>query len=374
MKKIILLIAGFSPFVASAQWTTSGTNIYNSNTGVVGIGTGTTFSGWKFEVVGNGTIIRNPTSTSFSTLRLYNNQNSNVRSLDFYYTGSSYSTAMLSGGAIGETASITTSGAYPLMLGTAGAMRMFIGSTGDVGIGTSTPGNRLDIAGTTTNRIGATVSADVKTGFRATKTGTNASDWEIYVPAGSTSFRFYNATLAADLLTMTTGGNVGIGTTAPNASYKLDVNGGINATSLFLNAQPVVSSQWTTSGSNVYFNTAGNVGIGTANPNQKLTVNGIIYGKEIKVDLSVPGPDYVFEKNYHLTSLKEVKAYIDEHKHLPEVPSAAEMEKNGIGLSEMNMILLKKVEELTLHLIELENRLKKVEIEGGQIKKGLNQD
>jgi hypothetical protein len=96
----------------------------------------------------------------------------------------------------------------------------------------------------------------------------------------------------------------------------------------------------------------GNVGIGTSSPNQKLTVNGTIYGKEVKVDLNVPGPDYVFEKDYPLMSLEETKAYIDANKHLPEVPSAKEMEKNGVQLGEMNLLLLKKLEELTLHLIE----------------------
>jgi hypothetical protein len=97
----------------------------------------------------------------------------------------------------------------------------------------------------------------------------------------------------------------------------------------------------------------GNVGIGTANPNKALTVNGTIYGKEVQVDLSVPGPDYVFEKDYHLPSLEEIENYIDQNKHLPEVPSAKEMEANGISVGEMNMILLKKVEELTLYLIEM---------------------
>jgi hypothetical protein len=107
----------------------------------------------------------------------------------------------------------------------------------------------------------------------------------------------------------------------------------------------------------------GNVGIGTTSPNQKLTVNGTIYGKEVKVDLSVPGPDYVFEKDYKLPSLDEIKSYIDQHKHLPEVPSAKEMEQNGINLSEMNMILLRKIEELTLHVIEQNKQISKLKEE-----------
>jgi hypothetical protein len=101
----------------------------------------------------------------------------------------------------------------------------------------------------------------------------------------------------------------------------------------------------------------GNVGIGSTNPNEKLTVNGTIYGKEVKVDLNVPGPDYVFEKDYDLQPLSEVESFINQHKHLPEIPSAEEMKANGIYLQEMNMLLLKKVEELTLHLIKQEKEI-----------------
>jgi hypothetical protein len=111
--------------------------------------------------------------------------------------------------------------------------------------------------------------------------------------------------------------------------------------------------------SRLFIKADGNVGIGTTNPNQKLTVNGTIYGKEVKVDLNVPGPDYVFEENYDLPSLTETEAYIKAHKHLPEVPSAKEMEANGINLSEMNMLLLRKIEELTLHLIEQKKLVEK---------------
>ena len=74
--------------------------------------------------------------------------------------------------------------------------------------------------------------------------------------------------------------------------------------------------------------------------------------------------DYVFEKNYKLTPLEDIKTYIDQNKHLPEVPSAKEMEKNGVQLGEMNMLLLKKIEELTLYVIE---QNKKMEIQQSRI-------
>jgi hypothetical protein len=73
-------------------------------------------------------------------------------------------------------------------------------------------------------------------------------------------------------------------------------------------------------------------------------------------------PDYVFEPDYKLAPLSEVEAFTKANKHLPEVPSAADIEKNGLDLAKMNLLLLKKVEELTLHTIELEKRLKAVEV------------
>ena len=92
-------------------------------------------------------------------------------------------------------------------------------------------------------------------------------------------------------------------------------------------------------------------------------MNGTIHSKEVRVDLNVPGPDYVFEEDYDLPTLKSLQSYIQENKHLPEVPSAKEMERDGIDLGVMNMLLLKKVEELTLHLIEQNeevNRMKEL--------------
>jgi hypothetical protein len=107
----------------------------------------------------------------------------------------------------------------------------------------------------------------------------------------------------------------------------------------------------------------GNVGIGTTAPDAKLAVKGTVHANEVKVDLNgAVAPDYVFNSDYNLLSLEEIKTYIDQHKHLPEVPSAKEMEANGVQLGEMNMLLLKKIEELTLHIIELEKRVKTIEI------------
>lgn len=119
-------------------------------------------------------------------------------------------------------------------------------------------------------------------------------------------------------------------------------------------------------------NQDGNVGIGTTSPDQKLTVKGVIHTEEVNVDLNVPAPDYVFERDYELRDLGTLKAYININKHLPEVPSAKELAEQGLNLKEMNLILLKKVEELTLYVIaqkeeieavKEENRKQRIEIE-----------
>lgn len=102
----------------------------------------------------------------------------------------------------------------------------------------------------------------------------------------------------------------------------------------------------------------GNVGIGTISPDEKLTVKGKIHVQEVRVDMLGPlVPDYVFGNDYKLKTLQEVDEYIKQNNHLPEIPSAQEIEKNGLMLAEMNINLLKKVEELTLYLIEQNKKL-----------------
>jgi len=97
----------------------------------------------------------------------------------------------------------------------------------------------------------------------------------------------------------------------------------------------------------------GNIGIGTRSIDAKLTVNGDIHAREVRIDMDGSiAPDYVFRKDYRLTTLADLEAFIVKHKHLPEVPSAEEMKVQGLHLKEMNLILLKKLEEMTLHLID----------------------
>lgn len=108
---------------------------------------------------------------------------------------------------------------------------------------------------------------------------------------------------------------------------------------------------------------SGNVGIKTPTPRDyELAVNGKIRAKEIKVE-STNWPDYVFKPDYEKMSLQEIEAYIKNNGHLPGVPAAAEVEKEGVALGEMNKILLRKIEELTLHLIQKDKELQQLKIE-----------
>jgi hypothetical protein len=88
----------------------------------------------------------------------------------------------------------------------------------------------------------------------------------------------------------------------------------------------------------------------------RMYVQGGIRTERIRVDVAnLNGwADYVFEEGYQLMPTEELEAFIKEHKHLPGVPSAQEVVENGIDLADMNRILLEKIEELTLRVIELE--------------------
>lgn len=105
---------------------------------------------------------------------------------------------------------------------------------------------------------------------------------------------------------------------------------------------------------------SGNVGIGIDVPQEKLSVNGNIRAKEIKVE-AANWPDYVFAKEYNLMPLADVEKFILIKGHLPEIPQASVIEEEGISLGEMNKLLMKKIEELTLHLIEKDKRVTDLE-------------
>ncbi|TKG91620.1 hypothetical protein EYV94_21585 [Puteibacter caeruleilacunae] len=105
----------------------------------------------------------------------------------------------------------------------------------------------------------------------------------------------------------------------------------------------------------------GNVTIGTKGNNSQLKVYGTISTAEIKVSAN-GGADFVFEDDYELRSLEEVEQFVKENKHLPGISSAKKMEEEGVGLAEMNKLLLQKVEELTLYVIEQQKLIKELQV------------
>jgi hypothetical protein len=181
------------------------------------------------------------------------------------------------------------------------------------------------------------------------------------------------------------GGNVGIGTTNP--AHLLDVNGVINAFS-YMSSGLGFYMEVTKDGINnsagsgylsfrsnnvdnqMIIDPNGNVGIATINTHGfKFAVNGSAIATSVTVQAYTSWPDYVFKTNYTLPTLTEVKTYIDQNHHLPEIPTAEQIEEDGLNLGEMNKLLVKKVEELTLYLIELNKQVKQQQKEIEQLKK-----
>lgn len=109
-----------------------------------------------------------------------------------------------------------------------------------------------------------------------------------------------------------------------------------------------------------YSFTLGNVGIGITSPSYKLDVAGTIRAQELIVETT--GADFVFAEDYNLRPLSEVKAFITENKHLPEIKSAQEMQENGVSVSELQTQLLQKIEELTLYILQQEEKIKQQEL------------
>jgi Head domain of trimeric autotransporter adhesin len=157
-------------------------------------------------------------------------------------------------------------------------------------------------------------------------------------------------TARSDAFTILKNGNTGIGFSSP--TEKLDVNGNIYTNGKILIGQ---------------LNTA-------AVTPYALAVNGSAIFTKATVKLNANWPDFVFEKNYKLPTLAEVEAYVAKYKHLKDVPSADEVKEKGIDLGDNQTILLKKVEELTLYMIELNKKVEALAKENEELKKKVNGD
>ncbi|MBT2563810.1 hypothetical protein J7E50_21375 [Pedobacter sp. ISL-68] len=222
--------------------------------------------------------------------------------------------------------------------------RMTIWPNGNVGIGTSSPSSKLHLNydGTALNAPpptfgGSGIVVQATTGGRFLDKGAQI---EFVIPANSDGSNAYGQgriiTVAGNVDNSNATGKMILGTRRMFDKY----GNGLN---------------WFY-GDDIVIDGTGNVGVNISNPSEKLTVNGKIKAREIRVD-ATGMPDYVFAPNYELLPLPALEKYIHQYRHLPEVPSAAEAEKNGIALGEMNKLLLKKIEELTLHMIEHDRKM-----------------
>ncbi|WP_205943527.1 hypothetical protein [Pedobacter polaris] len=291
-------------------------------------------------------------------------------------------------------------------------------ASGNVGIGTTNPGQKLDVLGNISASAGSNEGPSLILDNSWKVAPDVAFRWALYNMTGhygnSLQFWSYNqaGTVYGARLTLSDNGNVGVGT---NPTEKLTVDGNVKLTNRGLGYQILNASLSETNGgastilgNNVMAGSTsntikrisnpadagsfvslnynhgitfhagvteglnvdvpvegsekmritqvGNVGIGTTTPNEKLSVNGKIRAHEIKVE-TANWPDYVFEDDYKIASLTELEKYIKQNKHLPEMPSAKEVEANGVELGEMVKLQQKKIEELTLHLINKDKEL-----------------
>ncbi|KRD57948.1 hypothetical protein ASE40_16510 [Flavobacterium sp. Root935] len=265
--------------------------------------------------------------------------------------------------------------------------------SGNFGIGSYYPAYKLDVMGS----IGVgneSVNANTTKIFLRNPAG---KTWAISSGANmitESSFSIYNWTddTSHPFFHISNNGNIGIGTFAPEA--KLHVAGDLQnnghillghiGETNYLTSREVNQQLGVRGSNSIVFGTytdgwkdrmmisnVGNIGIGVNNPTNKLDVNGTIHSKEVKVDM-IGWPDYVFKKEYKLPTLEEVEKHINEKGHLENIPSEAEVLKNGINLGEMNIKLLQKIEELTLYMIEMKKENESIKRENSEIKKDIS--
>jgi len=250
-------------------------------------------------------------------------------------------------------------------------------TTGNVGIGTSSPTKNLDVIGTVkANEINFPATLYNFDSAPRTQLGAMSiklfDDYVTYRPGGvSPGSNNYGTLLAMYGRLSHWQSDIYLGANDKWMYFRISQwTGGAseNGTGQFNNWRVVLDShsdikstgKLLVSGTGNHIISNGNVGIGTESPKEKLSVNGNIRAHQIKVETS-NWPDYVFKDDYQLKSLRETEKFIQINGHLPEVPKAEIIEKEGYSLNEMDRILLKKIEELTLHLIEKDKRIQALE-------------
>lgn len=280
-------------------WNVNGTSIFNNNTGGVGINTGTPESGTRLHVFG-------PALVAGGALRLRAVSGDGARILFENSSGT-------------PSHQISTIGSsFYLQKIPASTFDFVMASNGFVSMGRSVAAARLHID------RGGSAQTDV-----LRLEGANV---QMTLAENDTIKGFFNLT----------GNDVKFGTVASNDNGRLimRVNGG----------------------DRFYLHPDGRISIGTSVPasGYLLNVKGKMIGEEVRVQLQANWPDYVFQKDYSLRTIPELAQFIQEKKHLPGIPSAAEM-NGGQDLGEIQRRLLEKIEELTLYIIQLEKRLADLE-------------
>ena len=242
---------------------------------------------------------------------------------------------------------------------------LYVGSNGNLGLGTATPAQALHVirASTPTIRLEQPVSPgpartwDVgahNTQFFV-RDVTNSSALPLQIQAGAPTSSIY----------VTANGRVGFGTANPLGQFHVAAGevrfppGNGTAGWTVFNYQYDGNNY--IRGTTIIADTGGSVGIGTTTPSSKLHVNGgdirVSGGSFIDDGVTLNAPDYVFESSYKLMPLEKLKEFVAQERHLPNVPNAREVKEQGLNLSQFQMRLLEKVEELTLYTLTQNEQL-----------------
>ncbi len=276
---------------------------------------------------------------------------------------------LTNGNIIGDngTSILGTCDYKPIYFRTNGEHRMIITETGNIGIGTNYPQQKLHVDGNAVFIgnvcIGTTTSTDklqIGDGIESMTFGSALVPNAGYL-VGYQGYNAHRSSLTSSWLI--SNGNVNSG----GAVIATDVTG-----SIMLIPVKATGSGFTLTDAELIERRVVLIGAGSMNGGNLvdayMKVNGKIITKEVEVTLT-NWPDIVFEKNYILTPLAEIEKYINKYKHLPNIPSATEVAKNGVALGETQALLLQKIEELTLYMIELSKKNEALQKEVDLLKK-----
>lgn len=240
---------------------------------------------------------------------------------------------------------------------------LLVQPTGNVGVGTNTPAAKLDVNGTTLSKI---VGVNSNTGLGVLEAKCTAANPYPLVVVNRNANKMW--ALSVDLASVDDGK---FGVTNPstgNSYFSIDPSNGFTG----IGENNRYPKQMLDVAGNIY--TSGKVLVGVATPSTallndySLAVNGSALFTKAVVKLNANWPDYVFSKNYELPTLASVEKFINENSHLPGVASAQEVEKSGVDLGDNQAMLLKKVEELTLYMIDMDKKMQQVQKENAEMK------